>query len=269
MAAKRLSEFPELVSPQALSEMVVAYNGATYRFKLGNIVGLIPIPTKAQIGLGNVDNTSDLAKPVSAAQQVALDLKSNFGHTHQTSDINGLASTLSTYNDRIVALTDNVSTLSTQVFGLNNTVSSMTGRLTAVETKTNLNEANITNLTSSLNTLTSSVAVINQSVLANTTDIQNLFNNVGLVAARVNTAESSILSLQNSNALLVTEMASLTGSMAAANASIANLTTRVVSSEASINTLITNFNGHESRIVVLENEIIGDVPTAVFTVSDW
>jgi hypothetical protein len=31
--------------------------------------------TKAQVGLGNVDNTSDSAKPVSAAQQAALDLK--------------------------------------------------------------------------------------------------------------------------------------------------------------------------------------------------
>jgi hypothetical protein len=31
--------------------------------------------TKAQVGLGNVDNTSDATKPVSAAQQAALDLK--------------------------------------------------------------------------------------------------------------------------------------------------------------------------------------------------
>jgi len=33
--------------------------------------------TKAQVGLGNVDNTSDLNKPVSTAQQTALDLKIN------------------------------------------------------------------------------------------------------------------------------------------------------------------------------------------------
>lgn len=33
--------------------------------------------TKAQVGLGNVDNTSDLDKPVSTAQQEALDLKQN------------------------------------------------------------------------------------------------------------------------------------------------------------------------------------------------
>lgn len=33
--------------------------------------------TKAQVGLGNVDNTSDADKPVSTAQQAALDLKQN------------------------------------------------------------------------------------------------------------------------------------------------------------------------------------------------
>lgn len=34
-------------------------------------------PTKADFGLGNVDNTSDLSKPVSTAQQAALNLKSD------------------------------------------------------------------------------------------------------------------------------------------------------------------------------------------------
>lgn len=33
--------------------------------------------TKAQVGLGNVDNTSDMAKPVSTAQQAALDSKAD------------------------------------------------------------------------------------------------------------------------------------------------------------------------------------------------
>ena len=49
--------------------------------------------TKAQVGLGNVDNTTDLGKPVSTATQAALDLKSDTGHTHPTSDIIGLPAT--------------------------------------------------------------------------------------------------------------------------------------------------------------------------------
>lgn len=38
--------------------------------------------TKADVDLGNCDNTSDLAKPVSTATQTALDGKSNTGHNH-------------------------------------------------------------------------------------------------------------------------------------------------------------------------------------------
>lgn len=43
--------------------------------------------TKAQVGLGNVDNTADASKPVSTAQQTALDLKANTTHAHSASDI--------------------------------------------------------------------------------------------------------------------------------------------------------------------------------------
>ncbi len=39
-------------------------------------------PTKADVNLGNVDNTSDEAKPVSTATLAALDGKSDTGHTH-------------------------------------------------------------------------------------------------------------------------------------------------------------------------------------------
>jgi hypothetical protein len=38
--------------------------------------------TKAQVGLANVDNTSDINKPISTVTQQALDLKSPLGHLH-------------------------------------------------------------------------------------------------------------------------------------------------------------------------------------------
>lgn len=44
---------------------------------------------KADIGLGNVDNTTDLNKPISTLTQTALNSKSNTGHTHTFSDITG------------------------------------------------------------------------------------------------------------------------------------------------------------------------------------
>ena len=49
----------------------------------GTVAGI----TKSMVGLGSVDNTADADKPVSTAQQTALDLKSDDGHTHVSSDI--------------------------------------------------------------------------------------------------------------------------------------------------------------------------------------
>ena len=46
--------------------------------------------TKAQVGLGNVDNTSDLNKPISTATQTALDLKADKSTTYTKTDVNGL-----------------------------------------------------------------------------------------------------------------------------------------------------------------------------------
>lgn len=43
--------------------------------KTGGRLFRVKKPTKAQLGLGNVDNTSDMDKPVSTAQQAALDGK--------------------------------------------------------------------------------------------------------------------------------------------------------------------------------------------------
>lgn len=77
----------------------------TGNFTATNILGL----TKASVGLGNVDNTSDLNKPVSTATQTALNGKQNTitgapgawpatfppsAHTHAESDIPTLAATL-------------------------------------------------------------------------------------------------------------------------------------------------------------------------------
>lgn len=75
--------------------------------------------TKAQVGLGSVDNTSDLNKPISNATQTALNTKasnadlnqlaldtatalggkSNTGHTHPTGDVVGLDAALAGKSD--------------------------------------------------------------------------------------------------------------------------------------------------------------------------
>jgi hypothetical protein len=46
--------------------------------------------TATQVGLGSVDNTADIDKPISTAQQAVLDDKSDVGHTHTESEITDL-----------------------------------------------------------------------------------------------------------------------------------------------------------------------------------
>lgn len=67
--------------------------------------------TKANIGLGNVDNTSDANKPVSAAQQLAIDTALNQAKTYTDAQTSSLASTSS--------VTSAVSTHNTSTFAHN------------------------------------------------------------------------------------------------------------------------------------------------------
>ena len=50
--------------------------------------------TKSDVGLANVDNTSDLDKPVSTQTQLALNTKASQVHTHAIADVTDLQSTL-------------------------------------------------------------------------------------------------------------------------------------------------------------------------------
>lgn len=50
--------------------------------------------TKSDVGLSNVDNTSDVNKPVSTATQTALSGKANTSHTHTISDTTNLQTSL-------------------------------------------------------------------------------------------------------------------------------------------------------------------------------
>ena len=50
--------------------------------------------TKAQVGLGSVDNTADTAKPVSTAQQTALNLKANLASPTFTGTVSGITAAM-------------------------------------------------------------------------------------------------------------------------------------------------------------------------------
>ena len=55
--------------------------------------------TKSQIGLGNVDNTADVDKPISTLQQSALDLKADKSDTYTKTEVDNQLSTKATKTD--------------------------------------------------------------------------------------------------------------------------------------------------------------------------
>ena len=74
--ASTLSNWQELLTP---TDAVQSVNGQT------GVVNL----TKSDVGLGNVDNTSDLNKPISTATQTALGLKENVANKQNSLAIDG------------------------------------------------------------------------------------------------------------------------------------------------------------------------------------
>lgn len=54
--------------------------------------------TKSDVGLSNVDNTSDLNKPISTATQTALDGKANTSHTHTLANVTDVTMTVANLN---------------------------------------------------------------------------------------------------------------------------------------------------------------------------
>lgn len=100
MTAKRFSEFDEVLNPSGSEEIVGVHGGQNVKLRLDKVKELV---NKNDVGLGNVDNTSDLQKPVSTAQQSALNGKSNVGHNHPISDITDLQTTLDTKADIVHA----------------------------------------------------------------------------------------------------------------------------------------------------------------------
>ena len=83
------ANLPSWLTEAALSGAYVAKEALAAH--IGNLANPHAV-TKAQVGLGNVDNTSDAAKPVSTAVTTALAGKSNTGHGHTFADISGILS---------------------------------------------------------------------------------------------------------------------------------------------------------------------------------
>ena len=81
--SKKISELETLRELLGDELFVVVDGNSNYNTTLYDILDFIRSNlTKYDVGLGNVDNTSDLEKPISLATQAALDQKSPLVHDH-------------------------------------------------------------------------------------------------------------------------------------------------------------------------------------------
>ena len=74
---------------QTTDKIPVSRGGVNREVQVGALAAL-DSQSKADVGLGNVDNTSDVNKPVSTAQQTALDLKANLASPTFTGTVSGI-----------------------------------------------------------------------------------------------------------------------------------------------------------------------------------
>lgn len=89
--SKRISEMPLLEVPSGNEYVPVVHEDSNYILKLSDIGSTL---NKAQIGLGNVDNTADIDKPVSNATRTAINTKADINHNHIIGQIDGLQTIL-------------------------------------------------------------------------------------------------------------------------------------------------------------------------------
>ena len=70
------------------------FTGDTYISGSLEVLGSVTGVTKSMVGLGNVDNISDIEKPVSSAQQTALNLKANLASPTFTGTVSGITKSM-------------------------------------------------------------------------------------------------------------------------------------------------------------------------------
>jgi hypothetical protein len=128
----------------ANSLSLIKPDGSLQTLTLGGTIAPIDSPqftgsvggvSKETVGLGNVDNTSDLSKPISAATQNALNtvvlntnstLTSHLGliNTNKTNLSNLVISTNNTFASHLSSINTNITNLSNLVISTNNTFAS-------------------------------------------------------------------------------------------------------------------------------------------------
>lgn len=85
--AIKISQLDEITEFTGEEKVPVAYQGNNFHFRLKNVKKLI---TRADLSIDNVDNTTDLNKPVSIATATKLNQKASLVHSHTSLEITDL-----------------------------------------------------------------------------------------------------------------------------------------------------------------------------------
>ena len=137
--------------------------------------------TKSMVGLGNVDNTSDLNKPVSIAIQTALNLKA---------DIISLLSYANKTEDNIFTgdnnFTGNLTYKGIEVVNSNNVITLSNKIISATDNDISIDITNVNNLQTNIDDINNNIIVVNEK-------INNFENNFNLLDG----TEEQILTLVN------------------------------------------------------------------------
>lgn len=98
--------------------LLLAYNGQNYKVTIKQLIDAVPLPTLAALGLDQVDNTSDLDKPLSRAVIEALNNKAAAIHRHTVADVDGLTEKLAEKAD-VTAVNQTIQDLLTMLASKN------------------------------------------------------------------------------------------------------------------------------------------------------
>ena len=155
---------------------VTAWSGLTYMTGDGGGGGAVEsvngrvgqvMLDKTDVGLGVVDNTSDLDKPISTATQTALDAKGT------AADVTALDGRVTTNEANIATNTSDISALQTASGGNTGDITALDGRVTANEGNIATNTANIATNTGNIGAKISEVSEDTTPQLGGELDVQN------------------------------------------------------------------------------------------------
>jgi hypothetical protein len=189
--------------------------------------------TKAQVGLGNVDNTSDSSKPVSTAQQTALDAKESTANKNQNNGYAGLDSSgkLNPSQLPAIAVTD------TSVVASQTAMLALTAEVGDLAVRTDLNKTFI------LRVSPASTLGNWQELLTPTGAVASVYGRTGIVTAQSGDYTADQITETASNKILTsTERTKLSGiaTGATANSTDAQLRDRSTHTGEQAISTITN-----------------------------